>query len=115
MPGSSAGQKNAPIWTSTCAAQTTATSPAGDRENDTDVVAITNGAFGTGGFCYSLAVTSLGVRPDRLQQISSKSTPPLPCEWVAQKRIHDDGCANCTWQNPERPLRKLTPQGQVPS
>ena len=31
MPGSSAGQKNAPICTSTCAAQTTATSLAGER------------------------------------------------------------------------------------
>jgi hypothetical protein len=40
MPGSSAGQKKAPICTSTCAAHTTATSRAGDRVKLAEMMAM---------------------------------------------------------------------------
>ena len=46
MPGSSAGQKKAPICTSTCAAQTTATNLAGDRAKLADVMAMTKASTG---------------------------------------------------------------------
>jgi hypothetical protein len=40
MPGSKAGQKNAPICTSTCAAQTAATNRTGDLANVSDAMVI---------------------------------------------------------------------------
>ena len=71
MPGSSAGQKKAPICTSTCAAQTIATSLAGDRANVAEPMAMTgdfNSALCSGPYHISIMLEiplTPGARDDR--------------------------------------------------